>query len=452
MHQYAFGIRILSEDVFFANKVAYRLSNMPAWDCIVKHNVEKAIDEYDRAANVLILVYDFKKQTPKTVLEKLKKNYPKAKILAIVPEDCFVMLRDFLLDKEVIDVMNIHSIIHDMLFNHVRNIYNEWTLHIKLQKLERLSENNETFVSKAHSMEHVHELIYKAADSEINVSIYGETGTGKEIVARKIHSLSSRKNAAFVAVNVAAIPSDLIESLFFGHEKGAFTGAIERKIGFFEEASGGTLFLDEIGDMDIKMQAKLLRALQEGVITRVGGNGEVKIDVRIITATNIDIQKLIEQERFREDLYYRLMGLSINLPKLSERGNDVLLLANHFIKAYCGKSKKAICTLSEEAKQVLLSYSFPGNIRELKAMMELAVVLSENNIIRPEDLTLRQEIAREKRDFLEVERTLEEYETLIIKHFLRKYDNKVRLVADKLNIGKTKIYKLIQENKLNNKL
>ena len=301
-------------------------------------------------------------------------------------------------------------------------------------------------------MEHVHELIYKAADSEINVSIYGETGTGKEIVARKIHSLSSRKNAAFVAVNVAAIPSDLIESLFFGHEKGAFTGAIERKIGFFEEASGGTLFLDEIGDMDIKMQAKLLRALQEGVITRVGGNGEVKIDVRIITATNIDIQKLIEQERFREDLYYRLMGLSINLPKLSERGNDVLLLANHFIKAYCGKSKKAICTLSEEAKQVLLSYSFPGNIRELKAMMELAVVLSENNIIRPEDLTLRQEIAKEKRDFLEVERTLEEYETLIIKHFLRKYDNKVRLVADKLNIGKTKIYKLIQENKLNNKL
>ena len=192
-----------------------------------------------------------------------------------------------------------------------------------------------------------------------------------------------------------------------------------------------------------------MRALQEGVITRVGGNGEVKIDVRIITATHVDIQRLIEQERFREDLYYRLMGLSIHLPKLSERGNDVLLLANHFIKAYCAKSKKAIRTLSEEAKDVLLHYSFPGNIRELKAMMELAVVLSENNIIKPKDLTLRHEITREKRDFLEVEHTLEEYETMIIKHFLRKYDNKVRLVADKLDIGKTKIYKLIQENKLN---
>lgn len=449
MQKDVFSIRILSDDDFFASKVEHALSQKPVWEYSVKNGVEEEIGKYDDTVNVLILVYDFQHQTPETVLEKLKKNYPKAKFLGIVPEDCFVILRDFLLDKEVIDVIRMCSIIYDMIFNHVRNIYDEWTLQLKLQKLERLSESNETFVSKAHSMEHVQELITKAADSDINVSIFGETGTGKEVVARKIHSLSSRKNAAFVAVNVAAIPGELIESLFFGHEKGAFTGAIARKTGFFEEASGGTLFLDEIGDMDIKMQAKLLRALQEGVITRVGGNGEVKIDVRIITATHVDIQRLIEQERFREDLYYRLMGLSIHLPKLSERGNDVLLLANHFIKTYCAKSKKAIRTLSEEAKDVLLHYSFPGNIRELKAMMELAVVLSENNIIKPEDLTLRQEIAREKRDFLEVERTLEEYETMIIKHFLQKYDNKVRLVAEKLDIGKTKIYKLIQENKLN---
>ena len=136
-------------------------------------------------------------------------------------------------------------------------------------------------------------------------------------------------------------------------------------------------------------------------LDKVGGTGEVKIDVRIITATHVDMQKLIEQERFREDLFYRLMGLSINLPKLSERGDDILLLANHFIKGYCSKSKKAICTLSKEAKEVLLRYSFPGNIRELKAMMELAVVLSENNVIRPEDLTLRHEVARDEKDFLE---------------------------------------------------
>lgn len=449
MQKSKFGIRILSEDVFFAGKVEHALSRNPVWECIVKTGVEKEIDKYDDTVNVLILVYDFQHQTPETVLEKLKRNYPKAKFLGIVPEDCFVILRDFLLDKEVIDVIRMCSLIYDMIYNHVRNIYDKWTLQQKLLKLERLSNSSETFVSKAQSMEHVQELIHKAADSDINVSIYGETGTGKEVVARKIHSLSSRKHAAFVAVNVAAIPGELIESSFFGHEKGAFTGAIARKTGFFEEASGGTLFLDEIGDMDIKMQAKLLRALQEGVITRVGGTGEVKIDVRIITATHVDMQKLIEQERFREDLFYRLMGLSINLPKLSERGDDILLLANHFIKGYCSKSKKAICTLSKEAKEVLLRYSFPGNIRELKAMMELAVVLSENNVIRPEDLTLRHEVARDEKDFLEVERTLEKYETMIIKHFLQKYDNKVRLVAEKLDIGKTKIYKLIQENKLN---
>lgn len=449
MQKDKFSIRILSDDIFFAGKVEHTMLRRPAWECITKNDVEREMDNYDDTVNVLILVYDFKNRTPEKVLDKLKKNYPNAKILSVVPEDSFVILRDFLLDKEVIDVLRMCSIIYDMIFNHVRNIYDEWTLNLKFIKLQRQSDNNEAFVSTARSMAHVQELIRKAADSDINVSIYGETGTGKEVVAKKIHSLSSRKNAAFVAVNVAAIPSELIESSFFGHEKGAFTGAIARKIGFFEEASGGTLFLDEIGDMDIKMQAKLLRALQEGVITRVGGNGEIKIDVRIITATHLDMQKLIEQERFREDLYYRLMGISINLPKLCERGDDILLLAEHFIKSYCSRSKKAICTLSKGAKDVLMQYTFPGNIRELKAMMELAVVLSENNVIRPEDLTLRNETAHMKKDFLDVERTLEEYETMIIKHFMQKYNSKVRLVAEKLDIGKTKIYKLIQDNKLN---
>ena len=219
------------------------------------------------------------------------------------------------------------------------------------------------------------------------------------------------------------------------------------KKGFFEAASGGTLFLDEIGDMDLKMQTKILRALQEGVITRVGGTNEIKIDTRIITATHVNLQEAIEKGTFREDLFYRLMGLNINMPRLSDRGEDILLLANHFIREYCTKSKKPLCKISKKAQDVLLTYSFPGNIRELKAMIELAIVLSEDNIIRAEDLTLRTSCVR-KKDFLEEERTLEEYEAIIIKHFLEKYSNKVRLVAEKLNISKTKIYNLLQENKL----
>ena len=199
--------------------------------------------------------------------------------------------------------------------------------------------------------------------------------------------------------------------------------------------------------MSLKMQVKLLRVLQEGCITRVGGNGEIPVNVRVIIATHVDIHSLVEKGMFREDLFYRLMGLTINIPRLAERDDDVIVLANMFITDFCAKNKKPLCALSELAKEALKNYNFPGNVRELKSIIELAVVLSKDNVIRLEDLSLRDKTVR-KRDFLEVERTLEDYEVLIIKHFLKKYNNKVRLVADKLDISKTKIYKLIQDEKL----
>lgn len=438
-------IKILSDDNFFARKVEHRLQAEEGWSCLVKSNVEKEIDVADFAADIVIIAYDFIRLTPEIVLEKLKTSYPNAKFIGIVPENSLVIMKDFLLDKEVIDIVRMCDIVYDMIFNHVRNICDDLVLVKQLRKLDK--QNNDVFLSKAASMSQVQELINKAANSDINVSIFGETGTGKEVAARRIHSLSKRSDAPFVAVNVTAIPSELIESSFFGHEKGAFTGAASLKKGFFEVASGGTLFLDEIGDMDLKMQTKILRALQEGVITRVGGTKEIRIDARIITATHVDLQEAIDKGDFREDLFYRLMGLNINMPRLSDRGEDILLLANHFIREYCSKSKKPLCKISKKAQDVLLTYPFPGNIRELKAMIELAIVLSEDNIIRAEDLTLRTSCVR-KKDFLEEEHTLEEYETIIIKHFLEKYNNKVRLVAEKLNISKTKIYNLLQENKL----
>ena len=191
-------------------------------------------------------------------------------------------------------------------------------------------------------MEKVNFLIEKATQTDINVCIYGETGTGKDVIAKQIHNNSKRSTYPFVAINVAAIPEDLVESMFFGHEKGAFTGAVTKRIGFFEEAHKGTLFLDEIGDMSLSMQVKLLRVLQNGRITRVGGRGEIPVDVRVIIATHVDMTSLIDKGLFREDLYYRLMGLTINIPRLAERGEDILLLADMFITDFCIKSN-SIC-------------------------------------------------------------------------------------------------------------
>src|ERR1700734_1771699 len=182
-------------------------------------------------------------------------------------------------------------------------------------------------------------MIEKAARTNITVSVYGETGSGKEMIAKAIHYHSDRQKKAFVAVNVAAIPKDLIESELFGHEKGAFTGAVTRRIGKFEEADKGTLFLDEIGELDINLQAKLLRVLQEREITRIGSNAVTKIDVRIIVATHKNLLEEVKNKTFREDLYYRLIGLPISLPPLRERGSDILILSKHFIDAFCKDNK-----------------------------------------------------------------------------------------------------------------
>jgi len=239
----------------------------------------------------------------------------------------------------------------------------------------------------------------------------------------------------------------LIESELFGHEKGAFTGADFRKIGKFELAHGGTLFLDEIADLDISIQTKLLRVIQEREITRLGGNDLIPIDVRIITATHKKLPQMIAEGKFRQDLYYRLMGLPIELPALRERGNDIILLAKFFINEFCKENKIPTKNLSNDVKTKLLSYPFPGNIRELKAVMELACVMSNDDIIETEHLNMSTK--DDVTNLLAKEKTLEEYTEEIINHFLNNYNNNVRLVASKLNIGKSTIYRMLQKPTVN---
>ncbi len=229
-------------------------------------------------------------------------------------------------------------------------------------------------------------LIQKVEKSNVTVLITGNSGTGKELVAHAVHNNSPRRKKAFVPVNVSAIPEDLIESELFGHEKGAFTGAIERRIGKFEEAMGGTIFLDEIGDLHINFQTKLLRVLQENKICRLGSNKEISLDVRIIAATNKNLWENVKAGKFREDLFFRLQGFMIHMPPLCEREKDVLLLAKYFLKEFCRISNIPLKIFSKEAEMRLEAYPWPGNVRELKALVERAVLISDENEIKSDDL------------------------------------------------------------------
>lgn len=302
---------------------------------------------------------------------------------------------------------------------------------------------SKNIVGNSAPMQKVFTMLAKAMDSNINVSISGETGTGKELAAKAIH-MGSRRSGPFVAVNIAAIPPTLLESELFGHEKGAFTGAIARRIGKFEEAHQGTLFLDEIGEMDVNLQAKLLRVLQEREVVRVGGNEPVRIDVRIVTATHRDLAQEVREGRFREDLYYRLLGMPVPLPPLRERGNDILLISRKIVQQFCRDNKLLPVRLSKDAEQRLLSYHYPGNIRELKAVIELACVLCADSIIGPTDLQFAS-LGHTQEPRSDREMTLREHTLSLVQHYLEKYDHNVLLVAKKLDIGKSTIYRYLKE-------
>ena len=244
----------------------------------------------------------------------------------------------------------------------------------------------EGIIAKSPQMLKIFELIKTVAPTNATVLINGKTGTGKEVVARAIHHQSHRKKKPFIATSCASLPESLLESELFGHEKGSFTGAFERKKGKFEAGHGGTLFLDEIGEINANTQIHLLRALEEKKITRVGGNEEINVDVRVIAATNRNLKALVKEEIFREDLYYRLNVVTIDLPPLKERTEDILPLAEHFLKKYAEDNNKTIKKFSPEVVEFMLNYSWPGNVRELENMIERGVILSEKNAITLSEL------------------------------------------------------------------
>ncbi len=306
-------------------------------------------------------------------------------------------------------------------------------------------------ISRSDTMVQIFETIVRAAPTNAPVLIQGETGTGKELVARVIQELSNRKNKPFIIVNCGAIVETLLESELFGHEKGAFTGATGRLIGRFEQADGGTLFLDEVGELSASMQTKFLRVLQDGVIERVGGREKIKVDVRVIAATNAVIQKAIIEKRFREDLYFRLNVIPIFLPPLRERPEDIPLLVKHFIDIYNAKHGKKVTGITQKAMRALMVYPWPGNIRELENVIERLIILAKNVTIWISDLP--DEITGSQSASIMVEKSLgenlEETELAYLKSVLTKNMGQCAMAAQNAGIGVRTLRRLMRRHSLN---
>ena len=305
------------------------------------------------------------------------------------------------------------------------------------------------FIGRSEAIKNIIKQIEKVAPTNSKVLITGESGTGKEIVARLIHLKSPRRNEAYIKINCAAIPGELIESELFGNEKGAFTGATERRDGKFAQAYGGTLLLDEIGDMSLSTQTKVLRVLQEGEFERVGGNETIKTDVRIIAATNKDLKKMVDSGDFREDLFFRLHVLPIHIPPLRERKEDIEILVDHYLKYFCDENNRPVIKTNAKALSKLKEYTWPGNVRELKNMIERMVIMSEG-----EQITLNQlppEISHPSFETVKAfagQKTLREVrddiESEYIKYCLEKYDGNVAKLSEVLQIERTYLYKKLK--------
>lgn len=301
------------------------------------------------------------------------------------------------------------------------------------------------FIGTSPGMQKVFDTISKVASTDASVLILGENGTGKELVARSLHRNSLRKDDVFISVDLGAITETLFESEMFGHVKGAFTDARADRAGRFEIASGGTLFLDEIGNLSAPMQAKLLTVLERREVTRVGANKAKSFDIRLICATNADISEMVSQEKFREDLLYRINTVEVHIPPLRERGDDIVLLAKHFLAIYAKKYRKSIRDVSAAAIKAMKSYHWPGNVRELQHAIERAVIMTDNHSLQPDDFHLRKE-SDAKIDELELETyNLEEVEKSIIQKVLKKHSGNISYAAKELGLTRTSLYRRMEK-------
>ncbi|HZB12375.1 MAG TPA: sigma-54 dependent transcriptional regulator [Chryseolinea sp.] len=439
-------IFVVEDDPAYTKFLKYVLGLNPDYEVEFYNTGKDCVANLYKNPAIITLDYSLPDGPGEKVLGQIRSHDPNINVIIVSAQEKIHTAVE-LLKSGAYDYISKDHETKERLLNSINNARNKSSLIKEIDHLKKeISEKYEfekSIIGTSPAIRRTFALLEKAVQTNISVSISGETGTGKELVAKAIHYNSKRKSKPFVAVNIAAIPRDLIESELFGHEKGAFTGAITRRIGKFEEAEGGSIFLDEIGEMDPNLQAKLLRVLQEREVTRIGGNAVIKLDVRIIAATHKDLAEEVKTGRFREDLYYRLLGLPIHLPPLRERGTDVILVAKHFLDQFANDNQMRKFKITQEAQEKLLQYPFPGNIRELKSIIELSAVMAEEQEIRPQDISFNSTARMES--FLYQEMTMNEFMFRIIRHFLNKYDNNVLEVARKLDIGKSSLYRYLKE-------
>ncbi len=443
-------IFVVEDDEFYSGLLVHFLSLNPDHQ-VKKFNSGKTfLASLHEKPDIVTLDYSLPDATGDQLLAQIKELSPDTQVIIISGQGDIKVAID-LFKKGAHDYIVKDADAQERLWMAIQKLHETIKLRKEVESLQQEVSKKYNFqkaiIGNSPAIKKVFIMMEKAAFANITVSITGETGTGKDLVAKTIHFNSERKKFPFVPINVAAIPRDLLESELFGHEKGAFTGSVARRLGKFEEAHRGTLFLDEIGEMDIHMQAKLLRTLQEKEITRIGSNEVIRIDVRIIVATHRNLQEEVRKGRFREDLYYRLLGLPVHLPPLRERGSDIILIGKHFIDLFCSENKLGKKNLSVEAKKKLMLYAFPGNIRELKSIVELACVMCDGEDILEEHIQLTQE--NNNGSLINGSHlTMKQFTTQLIQHYLDTNDYNVLDVAKKLDIGKSTIYRMIQENEL----
>lgn len=434
-------IAVIEDDIYFQEILKYHILKNPDNEIKLYTKGKEFIKDNSYIPDIITLDYKLPDNNELELYKKLKKANPHTPII-IISGQSDVSVAVELLSNGAYDYIIKNEHLGNRLWNSLRNATTEIQNLKEIEKLKSEINKNAklhtTFTGNSQQIKEVTRLISKAINTNITVSLYGETGTGKELAAKAIHYNSIRKNNPFIVVNLSAIPKDLIESELFGHEKGAFTSAIKSRIGKFEEANTGTLFLDEIGEIDLNIQTKLLRVIQEKEFSRIGSNKIIKTDIRLITATNKNMKEEVEKGNFREDLFYRLQGFPINMPPLRQRGLDTIYLAKHFLNEFCSENNLSSLNISAEAKNKLLSYHYPGNVRELKTIIEYAATITDSNTITDKEIIFRDN--SKSCDLCSKELTLDEYNAKLIENYIKKY-NSITIAAKKLDIARSKIYR-----------
>lgn len=318
----------------------------------------------------------------------------------------------------------------------------------KKQLEEDINQPFKDIIGNSKPMRDAFNLIEKVAKTEANILILGENGTGKELIARAVHQRSLRKDNSFISVDMGAITETLFESELFGHKKGAFTDAKEDRAGRFEIASGGTLFLDEIGNLSLPLQSKLLTVLQNRIVTRIGTNKEIPIDIRLVCATNMDIHEMVQDNTFRQDLLYRINTVEIHLPPLRDRLEDIPLLSEHFIKLYAKKYRKGVMSINQDAVQKLKKYSWPGNIRELQHALERAIIMSDKSELTSEDFQFLYQGKSSNQDVGTDNLNLDEVEKTIIQKAINIHDGNISKAAEELGLTRASLYRRLEKHGL----